>query len=80
MTRWSLIISDHTDQRLRAFLGQRAEKKGSLSRFVEKAVESLLRFEGTVSQVQERNLAFPESEIMADIAQAIKATRAAPSH
>jgi len=80
MTRWSLIVSDQTDQRLRLFLGQRGAKKGSISRFVEEAVARLLRFEETVSHVQKRNLRYPESEIMADIAKAVKAARAKPRH
>jgi hypothetical protein len=80
MTRWSLIVSEQTDQRLRAFLGQKGAKKGGISRFVEEAVERLLRFEEAVSLIQERNLRYPESEIMADIDEAMKATRATPRH
>ncbi len=80
MTRWSLTVSDQTDQRLRAFLGQQGAKKGSLSRFVEEAVERLLRFEETVSRVQERNTRYSEAEITADINEAVKAIRAASRH
>lgn len=80
MTRWSLTVSDQTDQRLRAFLGQQGAKKGSISRFVEEAVERLLQFEETVNRVQERNTRFSEVEITADIDEAVKAVRAAPRH
>ncbi len=80
MTRWSLIVSDQTDQRLRAFLGQNGGKKGSLSRFVEEAVARLLRFEETVGRVQERNLRYAEDKVMADIDEAVKAIRATPRH
>lgn len=80
MTRWSLIVSDQTDQRLRAFLGQQGAKKGDLSRFVEQAVERLLRFEETVKQAQDRNAVFTQAEIMADIDEAVKAVRATPRH
>lgn len=80
MTRWSLVISDATDQRLRAFLGRRGAKKGSLSHFVEDAVARLLSFEETVNRVQERNLRYTESEVMTDINEAVKATRAALRH
>ncbi len=80
MTRWSLIVSDGTDRRLRAFLGKQGAKKGGMSRFVEEAVECLLRFEETVSAVQERNTRYGEAEIMADIDEAVKAVRAAPRH
>jgi hypothetical protein len=78
MTRWSLVVSDDTDQRLRAFLGQMGAKKGSISRFVEEAVAKLLHFEETVRRVQTRNLSYPETEVMADIDAAVKAVRATP--
>lgn len=77
MTRWSLIVSDDTDQRLRAFLGQQGAKKGALSRFVEEAVTQRLRFEETVNRVQERNLQHTEDEMTGDIDEAIKETRKA---
>jgi hypothetical protein len=77
MTRWSLIVSDDTDQRLRAFLGQQGAKKGALSRFVEEAVAQRLRFEETVNRVQERNLQHTEDEMVGDIDEAIKETRKA---
>ena len=80
MTRWSLTVSDQTDQRLRSFLMQQGTKKSSISHFVEEAVARLLRFEETVSSVQVRNLCYSESEIMADIDEAVKAARATPSH
>ena len=77
MTRWSLIVSDETDRRLRAFLGQQGAKKGALSRFVEEAVAQRLRFEETVNRVQERNLQHAEEEMMGDIEEAIRETRKA---
>jgi hypothetical protein len=76
MTRWSLIVSDSTDQRLRAFFGNKGAKKGSLSRFVEEAVEGMLRFEETITTVQARNLRYTEAQVMEDIHAAVKATRA----
>ena len=76
MTRWSLVVSDDTDQRLRNFLGAKGAKKGCLSRFVEEAVAQRLRFEETVDQVQERNSIYPEAEISSDIEAAINAVRA----
>ena len=75
MTRWSLIVSDETDQRLRAFLGQLGAKKGSLSRYVEEAVAQRLRFEETVAHVQERNLGYTAQEIDDAIDEAIRETR-----
>ena len=75
MTRWSLIVSQETDQRLRAFLGQMGAKKGSLSRYVEEAVAQRLRFEETVAHVQERNLGYTAEEINDVIDEAIQETR-----
>jgi hypothetical protein len=76
MVRWSLIISSETDQRLRAFLGQKGAKKGSLSQYVEEAVKQRLSFEETVNSVQERNLRYSEEEIEESIDEAIRETRA----
>ena len=77
MTRWSLIVSDETDRRLRAFLGQQGAKKGALSRFVEEAVAQRLRFEETVNRIQERNIQHAEIEMTDDIDEAIRETRKA---
>lgn len=76
--RWSLMVSDTLDHRLRAYLGQRAAKKGSISRFVEEAVERRLRFEETVERIQTRNMQYPAEQIEADIDEAIGAVRATP--
>ncbi len=77
MARWSLTVSLETDQRLRAFLGQKGAKKGSLSQYVEEAVKQRLSFEETVACVQERNLRYSEEEIEESINEAIRETRAA---
>lgn len=76
MVRWSLTVSSETDQRLRAFLGQKGAKKGSLSQYVEEAVKQRLSFEETVNSVQERNLQYSEEEIEESINEAIRETRA----
>jgi hypothetical protein len=80
MTRWSLVVSDETDQALRAFLGQTAAKKGALSAFVEKAVMDRLqrreRFHALVEQIQERNAHFDQQQIMDDIDAALAEVRA----
>lgn len=80
MTQWSLTVSDNTDKRLRAFLGQNGTGNIDISHFVEGAVERLLRFEETVNNVQSRNINYSEADIMADIDEAIKASRATHSH
>jgi len=74
MVRWSLTVSSETDQRLRAFLGQKGAKKGSLSQYVEEAVKQRLSFEETVNSVQERNLCYSEEEIEESINEAIRET------
>ncbi|MFM7280030.1 MAG: ribbon-helix-helix domain-containing protein [Microcystis aeruginosa] len=56
MVLWSLTGSAEIDQRLRAFLGQKGAKKGSLSQYVEEAVKKRLSFEETVDFVQELHL------------------------
>jgi hypothetical protein len=76
MVRWSLTVSAETDQRLRAFLGQKGAKKGSLSQYVEEAVKQRLSFEETVDSIQERNLSYSEAEIEESIHEAIRETRA----
>lgn len=48
-----------------------------MSQFIEKAVLQKLRFEETVDQVQERNLAYSVEEIDAAIDEAVNATRKA---
>lgn len=77
MTRWTLVISDETDTRLRAFLGSRGAKKGDLSRYVEQAVNRSI-FEDTVEAVQERNLRYDPDVMMNDIEDAIREVRRAP--
>ncbi len=77
MTRWTLVISDETETRLRAFLGKRGAKKGDLSRYVEKAVNRSI-FEDTVEEVQERNLRYDPDIMMNDIEDAIRDVRRAP--
>ena len=76
MVRWSLTVSPETDQRLRAFLGQKGARKGSLSQYVEEAVKQRLSFEETVNSVQERNLRYSEEEIEESINEAMRETRA----
>jgi hypothetical protein len=75
MVRWSLTVSSETDQRLRAFLGQKGAKKGSLSQYVEEAVKQRLSFEEAVNAAQERNLQYSEAEIEESIHEAIREIR-----
>ena len=77
MTRWTLVVSDATDARLRAFLGSRGAKKGDLSRYVEQAVNRSL-FEDTIEAVQERNLRYDPDTITRDVEEAVREVRRAP--
>ncbi len=77
MTRWTLVVSDETNARLRAFLGSRGAKKGDLSRYVEQAVNRSI-FEDTVEEVRERNLRYDPDTMMNDIEETIREVRRAP--
>ncbi len=77
MTRWTLVVSDETNARLRAFLGSRGAKKGDLSRYVEQAVNRSL-LEDTVERVQERNLRYDPDTMMSDVEEAVREVRRAP--
>lgn len=77
MTRWTLVVSDETDTRLRAFLGSRGAKKGDLSRYVEQAVNRSI-FEDTIEEVQERNLRYDPDTVMSDVEAAVREVRRAP--
>ena len=77
MTRWTLVVSDETDSRLRTFLGSRGAKKGDLSRYVEQAVNRAL-FEDTVEAVQKRNLRYDPDTITRDVEEAVREVRRVP--
>ena len=68
--RWSIVVRDDVDKALRAYLGQRGNKKGDLSKFVEEAVQARL-FELTVEDVKERNRAYSQDEILDAIDEAL---------
>lgn len=77
MTRWSLTVSNDVDQRLRAFLGRKATKKGGMSKFIEKAVMQTLSFEETIDSIQERNTKVSEEDTENTINEALRETRKA---
>ena len=80
MTRWSLVISEETDQAVRLFLAQTGAKKGALSAFVERAVRDRLerseRFFETAARLKERNARFDQQEILDAIDEAVADARA----
>lgn len=75
MTRWTLVISDKTNQALRAFLGSVGAKKGDLSKFVEEAVQDKI-FRETVSAVKSRNAKYDQQEIINTVEEAVEWARA----
>lgn len=78
MTRWTLSVTETTDQNLRAFLGGRGAKKGALSRFVEEAVLEKI-FVETAKDIKDQNAEFDQTEIMASIDSALEDVRAGRS-
>jgi hypothetical protein len=75
LTRWSLKVSRETDISLRTWLAEHGGKKGDLSKFIERAVNTeLLR--RTMREVQDRNAHVPDEVLEAEIEQACKEARA----
>ena len=65
--RWSLVVSDATDRRLRSYLVRTGGRKGDLSRFVDRAVRQAIFWE-SVQSVWERNrhLSAADAQALAD--------------
>lgn len=74
MERWTIKVSAETDRSLRTFLAQRGLKKGSLSAFVEEAVEERL-YRLMVEEIQARNADLPEEELEDLVEEAVRWTR-----
>ena len=74
MERWTVVISEETDRSLRTYLAQHGMKKGSISRFVEEAVEERL-YRLTVAEVQARNGDVPDHELADLIDEAVRLAR-----
>lgn len=74
MERWTITVSEETDRNLRTFLAQRGLKKGSISRFVEEAVEERI-YRLTVEEVQSRNADVPEDELDELVEEAVRWAR-----
>ena len=78
MERWTIKVSAETDRSLRTFLAQRGLKKGSLSAFVEEAVEERL-YRLMVEEVQARNADLSEDELEDLVEEAVRWTRSGHS-
>lgn len=74
MERWTIKVSEETDRSLRTYLAQHGAKKGSISSFVEEAVQERL-YRLTVEEVQDRNADLPEEEVEALIDDAVRWAR-----
>jgi hypothetical protein len=75
LARWSVKVSKETDISLRTYLAENGGKKGDLSKFVERAVNTeLLR--ATIRKIQDRNAHVPADVLQAEIDQACAETRA----
>ena len=73
--RWSLIVSEETDRRLRSYLARTGGRKVDRSRFVDRAVRQAIFWE-TLESVWERNrhLSAEAAQALAD--QAVADARA----
>ena len=78
MERWTIKVSAETDRSLRTFLAQRGLKKGSLSAFVEEAVEERL-YRLMVEEIQARNADLSEDELEDLVEEAVRWTRSGRS-
>lgn len=74
MERWTIKVSAETDRSLRTYLAQRGMKKGSLSAFVEEAVEERL-YRLMVEEIQSRNADLSDDELEALVEDAVRWTR-----
>ena len=72
--RWTIKVSEETDRSLRTYLAQHGAKKGSLSRFVEDAVQERL-YELMVEEVQVRNAGAADDELEALVEDAVQWAR-----
>jgi hypothetical protein len=75
LTRWSVKVSKETDISLRSYLAERGGKKGDLSKFIERAVNTAL-LRATIREIQDRNAHVPGDVLQAEIDQACAETRA----
>lgn len=78
MERWTIKVSAETDRSLRTFLAQRGLKKGSLSAFVEEAVEERL-YRLMVEEIQARNADLSEDELESLVEDAVRWSRSGRS-
>ena len=72
--RWNIKVSKETDLSLRGYLGEKGMKKGDLSKFIEKAVNSYV-FERTVEDIRASFADIDPDELQAIIDQTVGEVR-----
>lgn len=70
MRRWSLVVSEDTDQSVRVYLASKGARKGDLSRFIEEAVRAHL-FDLAAKQAKEANADISEDDLASIIKEAV---------
>jgi len=76
--RWTIKVSEKTDRSLRSFLGRQGMKKGSLSQFVEEAVQWRV-LDQIVQAIKMRNRDIEPEALEAMLDEAIQEVRTQPS-
>ena len=74
-TRWTIDVSEETDQAVREFLAESGQESESLAGFVEEAVRWRL-FDATVQRLKTRNADLPPAELETAIDAELAAVRA----
>ena len=74
IVRWTVKVSQETDQSLRSYLGQHGMRKGDLSKFIERAVQKEILMQ-TAADVKKRNADLTGAQLQALIDEAVSAIR-----
>ncbi len=74
MTKWSVQVSDETDQAVKAFLTEQEDEPRALSALVEQLVKKWIRQE-TIRRMKERNAQYDQQEIMNTVDEAVEWAR-----
>lgn len=74
MKRWSLVVSEDTDQSVRVYLASKGGRKGDLSRFIEEAVRAHL-FDLSAKQAKEANADISENDLSSIVNEAVEWAR-----
>lgn len=72
--RWTVTVSQETDQSLRSFLSDHGIRDDDLSKFVERAVQKEI-LKQTAADVKRQNADFPGDDLQALINETVAAVR-----